>query len=1222
MAEQLARPDVEVVQEFQSSSPTIVTPTLPACIVAPYFEVLEVLNADGTVNTETQLADAYKQLDLVVGQSSFPSPRGNIDEVNVDEESIRVFLGFGGGLTELSRTHAFHIPLNVADIESEDFNGRPYVVGANADGGSGFTGLDGLKLILNFNSHKSVTPVAADIPASSDVTITFTATTPGGAITIDEVIEQVNAVIPDVASEDTAKLAIHSLRYGVGASVVVRKSGSANAVLGFDITDHEIAIGPGFYAVDDSDGDMTSPRLQIYAGTKQKLLGGTDVPVIGSLPDFIAKYVEIGDTVVADGVDIGEIAQLSSTRLVMQVEQNLMKSSAPFKPRRLWIRANSLSYPAPASSEAATLTATLSTTAATVPYIVGATEPDFTPAISAGQSFTIAWAKEGVAQDDETYIAATDISDLATLVTAINALNTAGDIHFLAYKANKFGDAVAAGTYLGLKLNPDCTGSASIITMSSFTSAMTIGFTAGMSDVGENIRYLAGTPAILVGDSTAQNWTTSGARTSGNTVILVTTVNNVAQDPETIAWSASHAATGPGLIAAIADWNSQSLYTEAYAGTSAGVEETPAGTSHFCLRTRGENLGTTAKIDVTGGTDVTVLPSTLVSGTSNSLEGSKLLWSLDLCSKIYEVIFLPDEDDGGLSLQQVIDKVNEKTPGVASASSDSPPKLVLTSNKVGEGSEVEVHPVADGSTANTFIGFNSLGVTDAGAGRPNPDLAIDIYGDAVIQGHILRDGLTGYPFADVIAPIYIMYTGLRIDLSPDAANPGLITWSDTTTLLETAPPINKDNPGSLMSYLALLNSPRASVLSIGVPEVSADAPDGTPVGYQKCFEFLESEEVYALALATQNSVIHQAGQAHVDAMSQPESKGERILLFNPPIPDRANPSLVGSGTDCNSTEHENEVLVETNIAPGLIALGIDPNEDINPTTGEIVNEVYLDIAGTDLKYLIQKVEDGTKITIRTTFADGDGNDDSFFSTTDFPLTVISDEWSVFKRGAPLLMPGSTKPDKDAIAETVQGVAKAYGDRRLYYVFPDKAVVNVGGLDQQVNGYYAAAAVAGMIGQLPPYQGFTNYPIAGLVTVNGSNDMFKEEQLAVMAAGGVYILVQDVEGAPVVCRHQLSTDISTLEKRELSITKDVDYVAKFMRIALRNWIGRTNITEPFMDQLGTITQGLIQFLIDNHYLNGAEINNILQDENQPDTIIIDITLDVPYPCNYIRVTLII
>ena len=49
---------------------------------------------------------------------------------------------------------------------------------------------------------------------------------------------------------------------------------------------------------------------------------------------------------------------------------------------------------------------------------------------------------------------------------------------------------------------------------------------------------------------------------------------------------------------------------------------------------------------------------------------------------------------------------------------------------------------------------------------------------------------------------------------------------------------------------------------------------------------------------------------------------------------------------------------------------------------------------------------------------------------------------------------------------------------------------------------------------------------------------------------------------------------------------------------------------------------MSFLIESGVLIGADVNSIIQDADNPDTVLVDITLDVPYPCNYIRVTLVI
>src|SRR6185295_19794000 len=102
MAAQLARPGVEVVQEFASTSPTIVTPTLVPCNVAPFFEVIGVMNTDGTLNSDAKLTASYVQIEITIPQSAFPAPRGNIDELTIQNDTVRWFFSFGGILEELS----------------------------------------------------------------------------------------------------------------------------------------------------------------------------------------------------------------------------------------------------------------------------------------------------------------------------------------------------------------------------------------------------------------------------------------------------------------------------------------------------------------------------------------------------------------------------------------------------------------------------------------------------------------------------------------------------------------------------------------------------------------------------------------------------------------------------------------------------------------------------------------------------------------------------------------------------------------------------------------------------------------------------------------------------------------------------------------------------------------------------------------------------------------
>ncbi len=181
------------------------------------------------------------------------------------------------------------------------------------------------------------------------------------------------------------------------------------------------------------------------------------------------------------------------------------------------------------------------------------------------------------------------------------------------------------------------------------------------------------------------------------------------------------------------------------------------------------------------------------------------------------------------------------------------------------------------------------------------------------------------------------------------------------------------------------------------------------------------------------------------------------------------------------------------------------------------------------------------LSFRTTFTGG-FNVDGFYTTIPLTETLINADWSIEIRGTPLLIPGSTLLDKDRVAATVAARSNAVKNRRVYSIFPDTVVAVVEGSDQSIPSYFYGAGLTGMIASHAPQQPFTNLPSTGYTGVKGSQDTFSTQQLDTMAGGGTYIIVQDVKGGPVTSRHQLSTDLTSIETRELSITKAVDFVA--------------------------------------------------------------------------------
>jgi hypothetical protein len=237
------------------------------------------------------------------------------------------------------------------------------------------------------------------------------------------------------------------------------------------------------------------------------------------------------------------------------------------------------------------------------------------------------------------------------------------------------------------------------------------------------------------------------------------------------------------------------------------------------------------------------------------------------------------------------------------------------------------------------------------------------------------------------------------------------------------------------------------------------------------------------------------------------------------------------------------------------------------------------------------------------------------------LPIIGELFSIKIRGDELVTVAGTL-DKNAVATAVNQMGASFANRRFWMTFPDKCRATIEGVEQLIEGYYMNAATVGAIAQQPPHQSFTNFPIAGFTGVVGSNDTYSEAQLDVMAGGGAYIFIQEGVNTPIFSRMALTTETTSIETRTDSVTKVVDFTAKFLRSSLRNFIGRFNITQGFLDTLGTTTQGLFGFLVESGVLIGGQLDNIIQDEDDRDTVLIDATLDVPIPCNYVKIVLLV
>jgi hypothetical protein len=174
---------------------------------------------------------------------------------------------------------------------------------------------------------------------------------------------------------------------------------------------------------------------------------------------------------------------------------------------------------------------------------------------------------------------------------------------------------------------------------------------------------------------------------------------------------------------------------------------------------------------------------------------------------------------------------------------------------------------------------------------------------------------------------------------------------------------------------------------------------------------------------------------------------------------------------------------------------------------------------------------------------------------------------------------------------------------------------------EVPSFYAACAVAGYRASLPASQPMTNAVIPGLKYVTHSSNYFSPDQMDTIAEGGNFILLQRTPNAPVTVRHQLSTDMSAIETREMSIRIAVDYAAKKYRTSLRPYLGKHNITDQYLSVLRATMEGITKALIDEGVLRrGTQLVSLTQNTTYPDEVDSEVSMKIYYPCNRINVKL--
>jgi hypothetical protein len=160
-------------------------------------------------------------------------------------------------------------------------------------------------------------------------------------------------------------------------------------------------------------------------------------------------------------------------------------------------------------------------------------------------------------------------------------------------------------------------------------------------------------------------------------------------------------------------------------------------------------------------------------------------------------------------------------------------------------------------------------------------------------------------------------------------------------------------------------------------------------------------------------------------------------------------------------------------------------------------------------------------------------------------------------------------------ETLASYGEIYASRLISIIVGD-VYTSINGINTPIPTYYAAAGLAGMVEGYAPHVQFNGYPIAGIVRVENTWDIFNEDQLSTIAGGGVIILVQRTPTSQPYIRNQLTTDVSDLLKRSLSIVKSVDYFKRLIYDNVVDFLKGWNVVTEAIEGLQMKIQAVINF----------------------------------------------
>lgn len=207
-------------------------------------------------------------------------------------------------------------------------------------------------------------------------------------------------------------------------------------------------------------------------------------------------------------------------------------------------------------------------------------------------------------------------------------------------------------------------------------------------------------------------------------------------------------------------------------------------------------------------------------------------------------------------------------------------------------------------------------------------------------------------------------------------------------------------------------------------------------------------------------------------------------------------------------------------------------------------------------------------------------------------------------------------DDSPSVTTIQSHATTFGDKRVMLVYPTTERRMINSVETSIGSYLMAAALAG-IRCNPNYdvaEPLTRKPIVGFTEIT---DNLSNAQKNDLASHGVCIVESDSAGIPRV-RHALTTDMTTVQNREYSITETTDYVGQVARQILEQmYVGTKILADTPLMVAATLTT-VLNNLITRGIITEFTGLTASIDTTDPTEINVRFGFKPTYPCNFVYI----